>query len=224
MAIKFLDDFPYTEAGANLKMNESENDILRVVYKPSETSPDSYEFYDLWDHKKDYPDDYVALPVASVLGGVTDDYGVGTEFVNIIGSSDDPRPRVQGANSWISIMRLNGVRNCDSCCAEHALYDPRTGQNIDVNFQCDEKMVGGHIFFGFNSQPVDRGESVYLLPICNAHNTKHLRGYDTGAGYYMKLRRRQNALILNNYLNRIIIEQMLEMQDYTEPSDEKSTD
>lgn len=215
MAIKFLDDLPYTEAGANLKMNELEKDVLRVVYKPSETAPDSYEFYDLWDYKKDYPDDYVAVPVASVLGGVTNEYGAGTEFVNIIGSTDDPKPV---ADSWIHLMIINGVEHCDSCCAEPALYDPNTRQAIAVNFQCHGRIVGGHIIFGTLSRPGYRGEIVHLLPICNAHNIMHLPGHDVGAGFYMKLRRRQNALTFNNYLNRVIIEQMLEKQGYTEPS------
>jgi hypothetical protein len=73
-------------------------------------------------------------------------------------------------------------------------------------FSCGGQMVGGHVAMNATAaiKPDEDGSAtVYLLPICNNHNTFHMSpDLGTGVGCYMQLSRATSAVILNSYKKR----------------------
>ncbi|MDE7195139.1 MAG: hypothetical protein K2O14_14415, partial [Oscillospiraceae bacterium] len=215
MAIKSV-NLPPTEFGAKLKSNSDED--FRVVYRPSERNPDFYIYHDLWYPEEDYPDGYVAVPFGSVYGGKTM-YPQGTVFANVEGSSRDTKPKDPDGNtctSWRQLMKAYNLANYTTCCAElNRIYDSATGAPL-LNFSCtnegEEKydpdfnkciwIKGAHVLMDETaSRKPPEGSTVYLLPLCGEHNIHKINPNSRyGTGYYMRLGRAQEVIILTGFI------------------------
>ena len=216
MAIKLV-NLPPPEFGAKLDFNSNED--LRVVYRPSEQVPDSYEFHDLWYPEQDYPDGYVAVPFSSTFFGI-DSISAGTVIVNVEGSTRDPKPKDKNGHkyrTWRHMMQDYNLQPCDTCCAEtDVIYDSITGQT-DESFECTNNgnenesknifMQGAHVLKDKTTyiRPKD-DEKLYIVPLCKNHNIYSKNGYKSGSGYYMKLRRDQDAIVLINFMKKEVIQ------------------
>ena len=235
MAIKLV-TLPPTELGATLNTNDIGD--IRVVYRPSEENPELYVYHDLWDQELDYPDGYVAVPFKSIYGGY-DTYKAGTVFANVIGSKNDPKPinprdpTRKPYTSWRQLMR-NCIHNYDTCCAERNKIYLSNGDKAVDGFECTNQglekpdadykqgiwMHGAHVMMGeTETKPVPEGDTVYMLPLCENHNTYVLDfTKQFGEGYYMKLGRDQEVITLNKYLKlgmiqNAILKEELEMKN-----------
>lgn len=192
---------PYTEFGARLVVDDEVEQKCKVVYKPD--GEGGAVFHSVYDETAQYPDDYIILSFRSVLDGESDEYKENTNFANVKGSTEDHKPC--GFNSWIELMRYAHLEHCDlsSCCAKKdTIYAGDTADEKITGFECKGVLAGGHVIIGAkNSGTVDKGERVLLLPICNNHNTYHIKGSKSaGTGYYMKTCRKTSGLLLKNYL------------------------
>lgn len=49
-------------------------------------------------------------------------------------------------------------------------------------------------------------EKLYIVPLCKNHNIYSKNGYKFGSGYYMKLRRDQDAIVLINFMKKEVIQ------------------
>lgn len=204
---KFLTHMEHTEEGAKLMLTEEQEKNCRVVYRRSEEDPEHFVFAGLWNSEQEYPDDHVIVPLRSVYDGLSREYNAETAFVNVLGSSKDPRP--SDVTSWIDLItsKLSGYIT-NTCCAQRDKnYDIRTDNKIDM--KCTNggfDVVGGHVLIGTKiPKHVGEGGKVWLLPICHAHNT----GAESGGGYYMKLGRVMKAVGLKDYLKRSQVETAL---------------
>lgn len=125
-------------------------------------------------------------------------------------------------------MKAVGLPNYNTCCAEtDVIYDPET-DSVFEGFKCtndgnelpnykDYKkgiwMHGAHVLMNIKDPKGFKGNRVYMLPLCEAHNTYDGVTGVFGTGYYMKLRRWQKAIILNAYVSKKLIVKMLEMEN-----------
>lgn len=232
MAIKLVTLLP-TEFSAKLELGDE--DDLRVVYRPSERNPDFYIYHDLWYPEEDYPDGYIAVPLGSVYVK-NQTFNEGDEFVNVKGSTYDPKPNDPKSGSpytsWRQLMKAK-IPNYNTCCAEtDIIYNSETGKR-DFNFHCTnggneapdpdyEKgiwMQGAHVLMGETSSKMPtEGATVYMLPLCKNHNIYSSITGSYGTGYYMKLRRRQEVIVLAGFIpsdtvHNAIIKEELEMND-----------
>lgn len=211
----FLRNFPKTEEGKKLNLEEELKKELIVVYRKTDDN-DGWEYHGLKNDVEDYFKDDIFVPVESVYGGYV---GVkaGTPFVNVIGSTHDPKPDT----SWINLMRnvysANGfpVERLNYCCTDGNFYDSIT-HNIIVNNRCTDTIVGGHVLLGETvNQETRAGSIVYLLPICSPHNVCRLNGNVTGAYYYMKTKYDIVAVQLNRFLMRAQVEPYLKQDSHS---------
>jgi len=86
-----------------------------------------------------------------------DTISVNTPFWNVIGSTNDKKPR--GIKSWIGLWRKYGGDSV-YCVAQNS-----------GRINCNRLIYGGHIVFDSAKVYTQIGDSsVYILPICNAHN------------------------------------------------------
>lgn len=212
MAIKFL-SLPNAEEENALNLTRDSNEEIWVVYKPSERNRDFYEYHRLWDPETEYPDDYVAVPIGSVYGG-KQFFSAGTKFANVEGSTDDPKP--DNLRSWRKVMQRYNLSDYTTCCAELNTIYRSSDKSTDGRFRCTNGGVeyidrsniensiwihGAHVLMNAeSSSTVVGGGSVYLLPLCKAHNTYDGITGRYGTGYFMKLKRRQEVMILNNFI------------------------
>ena len=205
---------PMTAQAAKLGLTAEEWNECRVVYEKDKNS-DGYVFHSLWTPGEEYGGDHIIMPVGSVYGGVTDELAAGTEFANVSQSSYDrkcPAPgEEENVSSWMELMNKayeheGAEYDLDTCCAErNVIYNSEDGSRVD-GFTCTDggtgTMQGAHVFIGeTRSHEAREGSTVYLLPLCIAHNVyKKLGG--SGMGYYMRLERRMKAVVLNGYMPR----------------------
>lgn len=214
MAIK-LANLPPTEFGAKLNFNSNED--LRVVYRPSEQVPDSYEFHDLWYPEQDYPDGYVAVPFGSAYRQ-TVDFKSGTKFANVERSSKDPIPYVQEAgkcDSWRQLMEKL-IPEWNTCCAQRDIIYKSKSTQLIPGFKCtnhgveneDEEIWihGSHVLMNQTASFVPYfNEPLYIVPLCANHNTYDGVTGVFGTGYYMKLGRDQTAIELIHFIPSYVI-------------------
>lgn len=232
MAIKLV-NLPKTEFGAELACDENEE--LRVVYRPSELDPDIYIYHDLWYPEEDYPDGFIAVPFGSVYGG-KQMFFAGTKFANVEGSTGDPKPidpvTKSSYGSWRQLMQKK-IIPYNSCCAEtDKIYYSATGNQVP-GFCCtnggyeapnytDYKkgiwMQGAHVLINeTSSRKPPNGSTVFMLPLCKNHNIFSDITGKYGTGYFMKLRRDQEVMVLTGFIpskkiQDAILKEELEMQ------------
>lgn len=232
MAIKLVTLLP-TEFSAKLELKNE--DDFRVVYRPSERNPDFYIYHDLWYPEEDYPDGYIAVPLSSVYVK-NQTFNEGDEFVNVKGSTRDPKPNNPKSGSpytsWRQLMK-DKILDYNTCCAEtDKIYNSVTGKQ-DFNFHCTNNgneapnpdfekgiwMQGAHVLMGeTSSRTPTEGATVYMLPLCKNHNIYDAITGSYGTGYYMKLRRRQEVIVLTGFIpsdtiHNAIMKEELEMND-----------
>ncbi len=212
MSIKFL-TLPNKEEERAQKLTQDNSETLWVVYKPSERNSDFYEYHCLWDSETEYPDDCVAVSIGSVYGG-KQFFPAGTCFANVEGSTKDPKP--DNLRSWRKVMQDYKLSNYTTCCAELNTIYLSSDKNVVEGFRCTNRgeeyidrsdisnsiwIHGAHVLMGAqSSSTVVKGSSVYLLPLCAAHNTYDNITGKFGTGYFMKLKRRQEVMKLNNFI------------------------
>ncbi|MGN0684449.1 MAG: hypothetical protein ACI4JY_12300 [Oscillospiraceae bacterium] len=190
----FLDNFPVSNKCAALELTEEQEKYCRVVYKLDDE--DGASFAGFWNPEEEYSDEYVILPLRST-GATPYPVSAGTQFANVIGSTNDPRI---GGNTWIKLWEdvANGGNDASCCCTDGKFY------NLGVS-GCSPKgtLKGGHVILNATvASKIDPGGDVYILPICSRHNS--YRGpQGPGTGYYMKLDKDTTALILKGYFTGV---------------------
>lgn len=164
--------------------------IVRVRTHPPILSPEEFskmllvykenKLVGMHNPNQEYGEEFTIVSVFSVWGG-TVRFNKGENFANVIGSTNDPHI---GGLTWIELWRRQ--------------FGPATTcTSLNYNkFVCNVQfgLLGGHIIVGQQAQRVPNGSnSVYIMPICNAHN-----GNDK---VYMAALQYQDGIWLNNYLN-----------------------
>lgn len=156
------------------KLTPEEHEALRLVYVGG-------KFAGLFDPSQDYGTygtDYTVRTIESVWGG-TVHFNYAENFANVIGSTGDPH--IAGL-SWIRLWenQFGPVNTCTS---------------LNYNgFVCGHSYVGGHVILGTQASVVPYGSnSVYIMPICHAHNNND--------NVYMAALQYQDGVWLNNYHN-----------------------
>lgn len=201
---------PHTLEGAKLQLTDEQENFCKVVYKKKDDH-DRACFFGLWNPEKEYSDEYLIVPFRSVYNNLTKEYPIGTTFANVEGSTDDKKhmPSISGSNTWIGLLgeaykKEGADYSVTACCAEeNTIY--KSEDNTKITFSderkgCKGDIVGGHVLLEVTrSASESRGGTVYLLPICKAHNTDRRCG-GPGTGYYMKLQYPMKAVILTRYL------------------------
>lgn len=217
---KFLNNAPYTDEGAKLELTAEQEENCKVVYKLDDKG--GAAFAEFWNPKAEYTDEYLILPLRSTFD-TTEDLTKGQAFANVSGSTVDPKP---APGSWIGFYESK-VAPCNSCCAEpdtiynsahnkidgtvyFSWYEERTLKYSEQTFTCGCRpsntahfgIVGGHVLKGTDSRVVPLGSNdVYLLPICDHHNSCQVNRYAKwGVGYYTKLAEDTTAVKLKGYL------------------------
>lgn len=217
---KFLKNVPITEEWNRMKLHENVESTIKeqyqVVYKKS-TENGKWCLYNLYNNDISYNDDYVITTVGSVCHGICL-VDKGTPFVNVVGSTGDPRP--EGV-SWIGLMRIvydalgKDKRLLESCCTDGNYYIPyNTPNGIMWNTReniCGTGIVGGHILPNQTvSVECKEGSTVLMLPICISHNSSMYHG----AGYFMCTKWNIWALVLDQYLQSEKIQRYLDNNDF----------
>lgn len=194
----FLNTLPFTEEGKGLELSEEIERDCKLVYRLDKDG--GALFYGAYSPERDYDDEYVIVPFRSVYGGITEQLPIGTHFANIIGSSHDPNPY----GSWIQLLAfIFGAQYAANCCTDGNIY---SNNIILANNVCGNRMVGGHIIFGDNTDYAAQGNAVYMLPICSNHNVRTPR---QPGNCYMILNASIPAVVLNGYLTASVIQKSM---------------
>jgi hypothetical protein len=125
----------------------------------------------------------VQTEVQSIYGG-TITWALNKSFANVIGSTHDPKP--SGYSSWIQLWAdkcNNGYY--PTLCSSYNYSDGGTP------FVCGTDFVGGHVVTGTLAYKPANGSTVYIFPICKAHNNNN--------AIYMSMRYNPTGVVLNNY-------------------------
>lgn len=215
----FLDNYPVSENCGSLELTEEQEKNCRVVYKLDDEG--GAYFSGLWDPDVEYSDEYVIVPLRST-GGKVNTIRWKTNFANVIGSKDDPKP--PGQTSWISYWKSLTGESGSSCSTDGKFYymngayemsyanifypEEIAGQHVDettVTAKCSETIVGGHTIINTKAAtPVPPGGKVYIIPICDKHNLCHTTIFNNwGTGFYMKLKNHTKAIELQGYLSNV---------------------
>lgn len=216
---------PPSEAGAKLLKKNVIPDDFYVLYKKVSTDTDNgYLFEGLYNPANEYNENYIAVPFGSTYDGL-ESWTAGTIFSNVLFSSFDNSWVYYGGKSinWKDLSKALGISWC--CLAERnkfydvytqAAYVPSPTQK---KFCCSDrddtgkieerKVVGGHVVLGNCPKKMEKGSSVYIVPICRHHNsvslahiTKQNRNSTpgNGNGFFMKLSCDTNVIKLKGYL------------------------
>lgn len=222
----FLDNYPVSSESADLLLTEEQKKYCRIVYKIDEEGGAVFE--ELWDPDAEYSDEYVIVPITSTGFTVTlldpnNFFAPVKSFANVLGSNEDHKI---GGQWWIDLWanNANGGRRTDTCSTDGKFYtgDGTTESklsNITVPIKneytgkwedfvqcasCGGSIVGGHIIVNAKEAVrVPQNGLVYIIPICNKHNIAFTAGHEWGAGFYMKLKRKIDAIRLKGYLTKV---------------------
>ncbi|MDE7390459.1 MAG: hypothetical protein K2M82_05925 [Lachnospiraceae bacterium] len=212
----FLNNYPYTEYGAKLKLTQEQEENCKTVYK-LDNKGGAY-FWGLWNPKTEHSDDYVILPIRST-GTELAELSARTVFANVIDSNKDPK--IDDKNwlkLWIDVTKHKGwVSNCftDSNfyygsdeTYSRIFLDKKEGTvwtPKEINAACCTTIVGGHVLLNcYDAKIADMDAEVYIIPICDTHNRAHSGTTRTwGKGYYMKLQNDTKAIKLIGYLREV---------------------
>lgn len=117
------------------------------------------KFLETYNHTSQYAPHDQVVPLESVFGGIVM-MNYGENFANGIGSTGDPK--IAGL-SWIRLW-----------ADQFGIYPTIcTSQNYN-GFPCNSVIYGGHVISGQTARVVAKGsDSVYIFPICNAHNNNN---------------------------------------------------
>lgn len=218
---------PLTDAGAKLlKMNAIPVDFYVLYKKVTTDTDDGYLFAGFYNPANEYNENYIAVPFGSTYDG-QESWSAGTIFSNIIGSSQDDYQVYydKKPKSWKELSKALGIPW--RCLAERdKFYDINTQADfvppIDWKrnpFKCNDKdefkiimehcVVGGHVILEDSPREVEKGSSVYIVPICRHHNSVNVPHKDAmnnnttpgnGNGFFMKLGCDTDVIKLKGYL------------------------
>jgi hypothetical protein len=98
---------------------------------------------------------------STYVGTVT--WKANTTFANVIGSTDDPK--VSGYSSWIELWayKCNSGNDTDTCSSLNYYSN-------DPSRKCKGVILGGHVIPGTTAKKMNKGDTVYIYPICTDHN------------------------------------------------------
>jgi len=98
---------------------------------------------------------------STYVGTVT--WKANTTFANVIGSTDDPK--VPGYTSWIELWayKCNKGNDTDTCSSLNYFSQ-------EPNRKCAGTIIGGHVIPGTTAKKMNKGDTVYIYPICHDHN------------------------------------------------------
>lgn len=162
MALKHI-SLPYTLQGVKIPLTVKQEETCKALYKNVEN--DLYEFAGFYDPEipdEDYPDGLIALSVKSVLRDVRY-LAQNTGVWNVDGSSGDPWYKNMHPN-WIQIWEdeliARGYQHARKCYVRNS-----------AGITCNTPLCGGHMVLTNNTSPAYGSDNtVYIIPICNAHN------------------------------------------------------
>jgi hypothetical protein len=146
---------------------------LRLVYQNG-------VFREAFDPNVEYGEDVEIVDIRSTYGGEMF-LQEGTDFANVIGSTNDPL--VKGQTSWRGLWESK-FGPATICTSFH----------FPNNFPCGTTLFGGHVILGQEARKIQAGESgvVLIMPICVQHNNNNI--------VYMSALQNQRAIVLNKYL------------------------
>lgn len=181
----YLKDLSFTEEGKKLKLSDEDRERFRLVYK---REGDGWILHDIYEKGGEYGDDCIVVPLESTLVGNAY-FETGQEFANVKGSTGDPKP--EDSKSWIGLWETMynntlGTIPPRDCYTDGQKYEYRNG----IEYRDDlhmypirrKNVIGGHVVKGKVSEKADEGDTVFIIPICYAHNNND--------NYYMKTRQR----------------------------------
>lgn len=198
-------DFPFSEEGKKLNLSDDLFEKCKLVYRKNDEAG-KWEFDGFWDGNKIDDLQKMVVPVQSVYGGLVC-VDAGTPFVNVIGSTYDPKPTPN--TSWIKFIQCvyahNNYSYDNTCCANNRIYfhtgDENNPSVSERDLCCSGTLVGGHVLinqcYNITSYP---NSTVYLLPICSRHNVYRFNDNRTGAGFFMLTDRKIPAIQLDAFL------------------------
>lgn len=220
----FLEHMEPTAESIEIHFPEDILEKCRLVYRLNNVK-NVWEFHAFWDSEVRYGEDDIIVPVQSVYDGTILVIG-NTPFVNVVGSKNDPLPRVDKVDSWIGLIKYaytfinnHGGPKYDSssCCTDGKYYNPINHAEMQHKCCCGT-IVGGHVLTGYYwPQKSLPGSDVYLLPICQTHNVSKydpntgMRGgnVNTGTIYYMKTKCEIHAVKLRKFLQRACVDRYI---------------
>lgn len=136
-----------------------------VVYKKNENGV--YEFEEMLDPDKDYPEDTVAYTFRSVYVDVETIYK-DTSVWNVKGSKDDPFGNEKSPN-WLDVWSKKTKIELDS--REGKCFVAGSKRKKDGTTECKGDSVGGHMALSkADSENPEEADYIYIIPICKGHN------------------------------------------------------
>lgn len=200
-------NLPPTKASAMLNLSDEIADMHRIVYETTDDG-EGYVFSGIYDPEIEYRDNSIIVPLNSVFLK-TDNWLQGTEFANVLGSSNDKGHYHGKSKSWKEIyqalklpwMPYEDGKFYDSVY-DYELTDPEFTCSIGPN-----DPYGGHVVKGTTPKRLPAGINVevYIVPICHSHNSKCVNHSSAtpgqGNGFYMKMKNSQKVVLMTSYLS-----------------------
>ena len=171
----YLKDLPFTEEGKKLKLSDEDRERFRLVYK---REGDGWVLHDIYEKGGEYGDDCIVVPLESTYKGHME-LDPGQIFANVKGSTGDKFP-VGGGCTWIAFWQCMYLATYhreppQNCCTDGNVYCHNDiAYNIPQYFSCGGNLCGGHVILNSLSIEPEKGNLVYLVPICNNHNIRNV--------------------------------------------------
>ncbi len=211
---RFIDLKPQTAEGVKLLQAMERNNIcgdemLKLVYEKT-LDRDGYSFKCEFNEEIDYGENCVIVPVTSTFYG-TVDWRAGMEFANVLGSSGDKGRYGGKQKGWQDIY--NALALPWQKYEQPYFFDCFNRNPLtDDKFTCNLQIIGGHVITGRTPSGLNRGDSFYIVPICQHHNTlnkSHTTPRSTpgnGNGFFMKLNDNRTVVKMTGFLYNNAIE------------------
>lgn len=213
-------ELPPTEAGAKIKAALGDIAEPRIVYKRTiEDGQELWRFHSLYTEDAEETEEYITVPLTSVYEG-TEPWDAGDDFANVLGSTGDygydEDEQVQ--RGWKEFAEMAGISW--ECHAEtDSFFDSENGQLITGGkYTCNDRdqeqevlsnrVCGGHVIPGTNAMSLEKGSSLYVIPICKHHNSVNLPHIDpdgtnrtpgNGNGFFMRLKDDTDVIKISAY-------------------------
>lgn len=164
MALKHIST-PDSPQVVNLALTAEQEENCKVLYK--NIKDNLYEFAGFYNPEipdEEYPDGLIAISFGSVLRDIRC-LRQGTKVWNVIGSTDDPwngKP-ANWIKIWENELRNKGIFPVIKCYVAGS-----------ADIKCNKPIYGGHMVLTSKTSPeIGSNNTVYIVPICNAHNNRN---------------------------------------------------
>ncbi|SIT17949.1 hypothetical protein [Belliella pelovolcani] len=177
-------------------LNSGVHGVIQTGKPPIVTHENYHDYKSMFINKTDdkkSPDLHDIIELQNVIkssykGIIT--FSSMAPFANVIGSTNDPKP---WNTSWIKLWseKCNNGESPSFCTS----YQYSNGAKT---FNCGNDFVGGHVIKGTEAIKINTGGTVYIFPICKAHNNNDK--------IYMSIIKYSTGVVLDNYnkLNEFI--------------------